>query len=283
MKKWCYLLLIFVVQLSTAQNALPIFLEGTWKMENAEIYEHWDQLNNQTLKGFSYAVNNENVQVTEYLEITQNKKRVSYAATVLNQNNGKTIIFTQTAHKEAFVFENKKHDFPQKIVYQKLNDQEVLVEVSTNNSKKYSYKLIKHSPITTSGNNKNYNSTLAEKLGADDYGMKTYFFVILRSGSNKTATKELVAESFKGHLNNINQLVADGKMLVAGPFGSNQNNYRGLFILNNVSTLDEAKHLLLTDPAIQNNLLDYEIYTWYGSAALPEYLPFADQIWKVKP
>ena len=28
---------------------------------------------------------------------------------------------------------------------------------------------------------------------------------------------------------------------------------------------------------------DYEIFTWYGSAALPEYLPAADKIWKLKP
>ena len=103
------------------------------------------------------------------------------------------------------------------------------------------------------------------------------------SGSNKTATKELVSESFKGHLNNINKLVADRKMLIAGPFGRNENNYRGLFIFNNTESVEEVKNLLLTDPAIQNNLLNYEIYTWYGSAALPEYLPFADQIWKVKP
>ena len=30
-------------------------------------------------------------------------------------------------------------------------------------------------------------------------------------------------------------------------------------------------------------LLDYDIYQWYGSAALPEYLPFTAKIWKQKP
>ena len=32
--------------------------------------------------------------------------------------------------------------------------------------------------------NPNYDSTLAAKLGADDYGMKKYVFVILKTGSN---------------------------------------------------------------------------------------------------
>jgi len=29
--------------------------------------------------------------------------------------------------------------------------------------------------------------------------------------------------------------------------------------------------------------LDMELFSWYGSAALPEYLPFSDKIWKAKP
>jgi len=29
--------------------------------------------------------------------------------------------------------------------------------------------------------------------------------------------------------------------------------------------------------------LDFELYKWYGSAALPEYIEFSDKIWKVKP
>lgn len=131
--------------------------------------------------------------------------------------------------------------------------------------------------------NPNYDKTLAEKLGGDDYGMKSYFLVILKTGTNATTDKELIAESFRGHMNNINRLVVEGKLIVAGPLGKNENNYRGIFILNNLKSLEEAKVLLQTDLAIKNGLLDYEIFTWYGSAALPEYLPFFDKIWKLKP
>lgn len=131
--------------------------------------------------------------------------------------------------------------------------------------------------------NPNYDKTLADKLGGDDYGMKSYFLVILKTGTNTTSDKELISESFRGHMDNINRLVAEGKLIVAGPLEKNDSNYRGIFILNNLKTIEEAKELLQTDLAIKNGLLDYEIFTWYGSAALPEYLPFSDKIWKLKP
>ena len=135
----------------------------------------------------------------------------------------------------------------------------------------------------TLNSNPNYDKSLAEKLNSDDYGMKSYFLVILKSGMNTTTDKELINESFRGHMENINRLVEEGKLIVAGPFAKNEYNYRGIFILNNIQSIEEADELLQTDPAIKNELLDYELFTWYGSAALPEYLPFSDKIWKSKP
>jgi uncharacterized protein YciI len=131
--------------------------------------------------------------------------------------------------------------------------------------------------------NRNYDKVLADKLGGDEYGMKKYFLVILKTGTNTSTEKEFINESFRGHMNNINRLVEEGKLIVAGPLEKNENNYRGIFVLNNIESIDEAKKLLQTDPAIKNGLLDYEIFSWYGSAALPEYLPFSDKIWKSKP
>ncbi len=131
--------------------------------------------------------------------------------------------------------------------------------------------------------NPNYDKAMADKLGGDDYGMKSYFFVILKTGTNKMEDKNLKSEYFRGHMNNIDRLVKEGKLIVAGPFGKNDKNYRGLFILNNIKTIEEAKDMLQTDPAIKNGLLDYEIFPWYGSAALSEYLPYSDKIWKSKP
>jgi uncharacterized protein YciI len=130
--------------------------------------------------------------------------------------------------------------------------------------------------------NPNYDSLLAQKLGADDYGMKSYVMVILQTGSNTSDNKEERSESFRGHMDNIRRLVEENKLIVAGPFGENDNSFRGIFILN-VTTLDEAKELLKSDPAIAANYLAPELYPWYGSAALSEYLESSDKVWKVKP
>lgn len=127
-----------------------------------------------------------------------------------------------------------------------------------------------------------YDSTLAVKLGGDAYGMKSYVFVILKTGSYKTEDKELVNKSFEGHMANIEKLVAEKKLIVAGPFGKNQLNYRGLFIFD-VSSIEDVKVLVNQDPAVKIGLLEAEYIPWYGSAALPEYLPASDKIWKEKP
>ncbi|RPH33322.1 MAG: hypothetical protein EHM93_05760 [Bacteroidales bacterium] len=130
--------------------------------------------------------------------------------------------------------------------------------------------------------NPNYDSTLAKKYGADQYGMKGYILVILKTGINKTTDKEFIRSCFAGHMKNINHLVKLGKLIVAGPLGKNEKTYRGIFILN-ITSLDEAKELLQTDPAIKENILEAELYNWYGSAALSEYLETSDKIWKTNP
>jgi uncharacterized protein YciI len=124
-----------------------------------------------------------------------------------------------------------------------------------------------------------YDEALAKKLGADNYGMKMYVLVILKSGTNTTETKAKTDSLFAGHMANIGKMVELQKLVVAGPMGKNDKNYRGIFILNTKS-IEEAKQLLENDPAIKAKLLEPELYNWYGSAALAEYLPFHDKIQK---
>lgn len=130
--------------------------------------------------------------------------------------------------------------------------------------------------------NPQLDTALARKLGADEYGMKMYVFVILKSGSNKTTDRQFIDSCFIGHLANIGKLAEAKQLIVAGPFDKNDADFRGLFILN-VGTIEEANKLLMTDPAIKAELLKPEMYPWYGSAALPEYLSAHDKIWRSKP
>ncbi len=125
-----------------------------------------------------------------------------------------------------------------------------------------------------------YDKVLADSLGADEYGMKNYIFVILKTGSNTSEKKATIDSLFAGHMANIGRLAAEGKLIVAGPIRKNEKNYRGIFILN--VKKEDAVSILETDPAIKAKLLEPEIYEWYGSAALPTYLPNHERVQKSK-
>ena len=72
----------------------------------------------------------------------------------------------------------------------------------------------------------------------------------MKTGSNTTTDREFIAECFRGHMDNINRLAEEGTLIVAGPLGKNENNYRGIFILDKINSIDDAKELLQTDPAL---------------------------------
>lgn len=126
-----------------------------------------------------------------------------------------------------------------------------------------------------------YDKALADSLGGDDYGMKQYTLVILKTGPAKIESKEIVDSLFKGHMQNIQRMAAAGKLMVAGPIKKNDKAYRGIFILN-VKTPEEANELLAKDPAIKEKLLEAELFQWFGSSALPMYLPFHNKVEKKK-
>lgn len=111
-----------------------------------------------------------------------------------------------------------------------------------------------------------YDAELAQKLGADDYGMKKYVMAFLKAGPNRDRTPEEAELLQRQHLDNITRMAEEGKLVVAGPFLDN-GDIRGIYIFN-VETIEEAKALTETDPAIQAGSLVMELHPWYGSAAL---------------
>jgi uncharacterized protein YciI len=129
--------------------------------------------------------------------------------------------------------------------------------------------------------NPDYDSTLAKSYGADDYGMKNYILVILKTGPNNIEDKAIRDSLFAGHFANMNRLANLGKLIVAGPLGKNDKTYRGIFILNTTS-MDEAKELIETDPVIKSKVMDAELYSYYGSAALGDYMKVHKKIGKYK-
>jgi uncharacterized protein YciI len=114
-----------------------------------------------------------------------------------------------------------------------------------------------------------YDAGLAKRLGADERGMRAYVFVVLKTGPKADLNKEQQQALFKGHMANIQRLAAEGKLVLAGPFDENPQHLEGVFIFN-LTRVEDAEALLKTDPAVAAGALAYEVYSWYGSAAVME-------------
>ena len=128
------ILFIFLISITISQSfaqSLPEFLPGTWKVENKETYEHWDKINENNLKGFSYKMKDGKMVVTEYLEIKRNNEDVIYTATVIGQNQGNNIDFKLITSDSLFSFENPDHDFPKFVRYQSVSENKMKATVGT--------------------------------------------------------------------------------------------------------------------------------------------------------
>ena len=111
-----------------------------------------------------------------------------------------------------------------------------------------------------------YDAELASRLGADEYGMRGYVLVILKTGPNKMPPGAERDAMFKGHFANINRLAAEGKLAFAGPFDG-IDGWRGLYVFA-VADIDEARALVTTDPVVIHGEMIPEYHKYYGSAAL---------------
>ncbi|WP_370391789.1 hypothetical protein [uncultured Winogradskyella sp.] len=83
--------------------------------------------------------------------------------------------------------------------------------------------------INAQNTNPKYDEVLAKKLGADDYGMRYYVLVILKTGPNVSEDKAARQQAFLGHMSNMKTMVKNNQLVVAGPFEQNDEEYRGLF------------------------------------------------------
>ena len=130
--------------------------------------------------------------------------------------------------------------------------------------------------------NSAFDQKLADSLGADQRGMKTYLLVILKTGpkDKEISDKKQRDELFKGHFSNMSEMAKAGKLRLAGPFATkNELGYRGIFLLD-VKDEEEAKALLQNDPTIKNGIFEVEILPWFGSAAIPMHLKYHEKISK---
>lgn len=123
-------------------------------------------------------------------------------------------------------------------------------------------------PVFSQKGNPDFNAGMAKKLGADELGMRTYVIAFLKTGPVKLSDSLQYAELMKAHLKNITRMADEGKLITAGPF-LDKTELRGIYIFD-VTSIEEARALTSTDPAIKAGTLVMELHPWYGSAALRE-------------
>jgi len=87
------------------------------------------------------------------------------------------------------------------------------------------------------------------------------YLAFLTRGDKWTPEKTPATEAIqKGHMDNINRLAQMKKLVAAGPFGD-EGQLRGIFVFR-VASLEEAKTLTATDPAVQAGRLAVDIHQW---------------------
>ena len=111
-----------------------------------------------------------------------------------------------------------------------------------------------------------YDEALAKSYGAAENGMRGYVLVILKTGPNRVPNGPERDEMFKGHFANINRRADEGKLVMAGPLDG-VDGWRGMFVFA-VTSVDEAKALVATDPVVVKGEMVPEFHTLYSTAGL---------------
>ena len=127
-----------------------------------------------------------------------------------------------------------------------------------------------------------FNADLAADLGADEYGMRSYVMVVLKTGPMDAKITDAAerSEIFKGHFSNMTTLAEAKKLVLSGPFIEGEGK-RGLYIFN-VPTIAEAEVLVQSDPAVAAGIFVPEFTKYYGSAALMQIQDVHKTIQKTK-
>jgi uncharacterized protein YciI len=101
--------------------------------------------------------------------------------------------------------------------------------------------------------------------------MKTVYLVLLKRGPAWTPEVTAATTALQeAHMANIRRLWTEHKMVVAGPTEDPTDTLRGIFVLE-AASLDEAKALAASDPAIKAGRLAADIYPWWvEKKALPD-------------
>lgn len=131
-----FLIIVFTSCLKSNEASKIVvadWLLGKWenKSEEGNLSETWTKVNDSTFQGLSYFIKGKDTLSFENIILQQNGEDLIYIPTVKGQNNDEPIAFKLTASTEKqLVFENPKHDYPQKIIYNQITKDSLVAEIS---------------------------------------------------------------------------------------------------------------------------------------------------------
>lgn len=150
-KIFLIILLSFISQESLSQQCHSLnslqWLLGDWVADNGETVtlESWKQVSDKTFEGFGETnVKSANVrQSSELLRLVELNNEVFYIAKP-NQNEFPTAFKLMACSSKLVIFENPKHDFPTKLIYELTDVNSLRVIVSGRNGKSFTIEYNKH-------------------------------------------------------------------------------------------------------------------------------------------
>lgn len=107
---------------------------GNWEnnLPEGKLTETWTKANDSTYHAVTLLIKEKDTLHYETVVLAQKGETLLYSPTVKGQNDEQPVNFklTETKTENEFVFENPKHDYPQKIVYKKVNNNQLVATIS---------------------------------------------------------------------------------------------------------------------------------------------------------
>ena len=91
--------------------------------------------------------------------------------------------------------------------------------------------------------------------------MKRYWLVLLQKGPNRNQDSTSAEKIQAAHMANINRLAKEGKLIMAGPIGI-EDDLRGIFLMNCADS-SEVENFVKTDSAVMTGRLIMKYYPWW--------------------
>lgn len=115
------------------------------------------------------------------------------------------------------------------------------------------------SPQATATQPEKYDLSKDTTVYTED--MKRFWLVLLQKGPNRNQDSISAEKIQAAHMANINRLAKEGKLIMAGPIGA-EDNLRGIFIMN-CKDSTEVENFVKTDSAVITGRLIMKYYPWW--------------------